>query len=107
LAALKRGDKVIATARSRSLSKLDDLKEKGGDVVELDVTDSLQNLHTVAAKAVAIHGRIDVLVNNAGTCCPLFHASYNCRKSHTFYVGFSVFGALEENTPEETESQFQ
>jgi NAD(P)-dependent dehydrogenase (short-subunit alcohol dehydrogenase family) len=67
-AALKRRDKVIATARSRSFSKLDGLKEKGADVIELDVTDSLQNLRAIAAKAVTIHGRVDVLVNNAGTC---------------------------------------
>jgi len=85
LAALRRGDKVIATARARSAAKLSDLKEKGADVLELDVTDSLDKLREVAKKAVAIHGRVDVVVNNAG---------------------FIQNGFLEEATPEETFSQF-
>ena len=66
LEALKRGEKVIATGRSRSIAKLDDLKARGADVIELDVTSPLETLHEVAKKAVQIHGRIDVLVNNAG-----------------------------------------
>jgi len=85
LALLERGDKVIATARSRSLTKLSDLKERGANTLELDVTAPLGQLHAVAKTAIAIHGKIDVVVNNAG------------------YV---AFGALEENTPEETLSQF-
>jgi NAD(P)-dependent dehydrogenase (short-subunit alcohol dehydrogenase family) len=44
------------------------LKEKGAGVIELDVTDSIENLHKIAAKAIDIYGRIDVLVNNAGMC---------------------------------------
>lgn len=65
LAALKRGDKVIATARARSLSKLDDLKAQGADTIELDVTDTPGKLNEIAKNAVAIHGQVDVLVNNA------------------------------------------
>ncbi|TFY71287.1 hypothetical protein EVG20_g1726 [Dentipellis fragilis] len=85
LEALKRGDKVIATARGRSVEKLNELKEKGADVFELEVTAPLETLHEVAKKAVAIHGRIDILVNNAG---------------------YLAGGALEETTPEETYDQF-
>lgn len=66
LAALQRGDKVIATARARSFAKLDDLEQQGADVLEMDVTAPLETLHEVAKKAVAIHGRVDVVVNNAG-----------------------------------------
>lgn len=66
LAALRRGDKVIATARGRSVEKLNDLKAQGADVLELDVTVPLSDLQTIAAKAIAIHGAVDVVVNNAG-----------------------------------------
>ena len=74
---LARGDKVISTARARSLSKLNELKENGAETLELDVTAPLNELHAVAAKAVAIYGHIDVVVNNAG---------------------YIISGALEENT---------
>lgn len=66
LAALQRGDKVIATGRARSLAKLDDLKAQGAATLELDVTSPLDKLKEVAKEAVAIYGHIDVLVNNAG-----------------------------------------
>lgn len=66
IAALERGEKVIATARGGSLSQLEDLKALGADVLELDVTASLDELCVIAKKAIDIHGRIDVLVNNAG-----------------------------------------
>ncbi|KAI0041215.1 short chain dehydrogenase [Auriscalpium vulgare] len=85
LEALKRGDKVIATTRARSLGQLADLKGAGADVLELDVTAPLADLHTVAQAAIALHGHVDVLVNNAG---------------------YIAVGALEENTPEETLAQF-
>ncbi|ORX95868.1 hypothetical protein BCR34DRAFT_498167 [Clohesyomyces aquaticus] len=60
---ISRGDKVIATGRT--LSKLESLKETGADILQLDVTNSQQSLNETIAKAIAIHGRIDVLVNNA------------------------------------------
>ncbi|TFY80625.1 hypothetical protein EWM64_g3385 [Hericium alpestre] len=70
LEALKRGDKVIATSRARSIHKLDNLKHQGADVLELEVTAPLEELHEVAKQAIAIYGRVDVLVNNAGYYCP-------------------------------------
>jgi len=83
LAALKRGDKVVATARS--LSKIQDLRDAGADILELDVTSPIEKLHQAAKEAVSFHGKIDVLVNNAA---------------------YIAVGALEENTPEETFQQF-
>jgi len=85
LALLARGDKVISTARARSLPKLTELKENGAATLELDVTAPLNELHAVAAKAVAIYGHVDVVVNNAG---------------------YLISGPLEENTPEQTYEQF-
>ncbi|KAK0499058.1 hypothetical protein EDD18DRAFT_1070799, partial [Armillaria luteobubalina] len=85
LAALERGDKIIATARARSLHFLADLKETSAEMLELDVTAPPDDLKKVADKAVAIYGRVDVLVNNAG---------------------YILVGAPEESTPEETFDQF-
>jgi NAD(P)-dependent dehydrogenase (short-subunit alcohol dehydrogenase family) len=61
---LARGDKVLATARN--LSKIDYLKKIGAATLQLDVTSSPAELEKIAKEAVAVHGKIDVLVNNAG-----------------------------------------
>ncbi|PPQ66833.1 hypothetical protein CVT24_008692, partial [Panaeolus cyanescens] len=84
--ALSRGDHVIATGRSRSLSNLAPLEAQGAHTLELDVTWPLEKLKEAAEKAVAVYGRIDVLVNNAG---------------------YILVGSIEENTPEETMDQFK
>ncbi len=66
-AALKRGDKVAATARS--IADVADLKERFGDAalpLALDVTDPSQ-AHQVIHQAYAHFGWLDVLVNNAGS----------------------------------------
>lgn len=57
------GDKVIATARR--LDKIQHLEKLGATTLQLDITDSQSNLDRKIAKATQIHGRIDVLVNNA------------------------------------------
>ncbi|EMY70536.1 SDR family NAD(P)-dependent oxidoreductase [Leptospira vanthielii] len=65
-AALQRGDKVAATARS--VGNLADLKEKYGDQVltlELDVTKPNQVKHVVE-EAHSHFGRLDIILNNAG-----------------------------------------
>lgn len=65
-AALKRGDKVAATARK--LSSIAALKEKYGPNVltlELDVTNTEQ-VKAVVAQAHAHFGLLDVVLNNAG-----------------------------------------
>ncbi|KAF8310195.1 NAD(P)-binding protein [Clavulina sp. PMI_390] len=63
---LKRGDKVIATNRG-DLSRLDDLKQAGAHVMECDVTAPHDTMKEVARIAEGVYGRIDVVVNNAGT----------------------------------------
>ena len=66
-AALAAGDTVVATARSPE--KLAGLAPAGAedrlDAIALDVTDGAA-ITAAVADAVARHGRIDVLVNNAG-----------------------------------------
>lgn len=65
LEALKRGDKVIATARG-DLSRLSDLKEAGAHLMECDVTVPVEQMQEIAKTAEVVYGRVDVLVNNAG-----------------------------------------
>ena len=65
-AALERGDKVAATART--LDDVADLSERFGDAVlplALDVTDAEQ-VRQVVERAHAHFGRLDVVINNAG-----------------------------------------
>lgn len=65
-AALKRGDKVAATARQ--LTSIADLKEKYGENVltlELDVTNADQ-VKAAVEQAHAHFGRLDIVLNNAG-----------------------------------------
>ncbi|KAF3479450.1 short-chain oxidoreductase [Arthroderma uncinatum] len=83
LEALRRGDKVIATARKPE--KIEKLKEAGADIFGLDVTSSLDDIRRLVWEAHNIHGHIDILVNNAG---------------------YIQQGALEEVSPEETYALF-
>ena len=85
-AAAEAGDVVVATARQ--VDRLDDLVAGHPDrieAVQLDVTDTAR-ASTLVAEVVARHGRIDVLVNNAG-------------RTHV--------GAVEETTDAELRSLFE
>jgi NAD(P)-dependent dehydrogenase (short-subunit alcohol dehydrogenase family) len=85
-AALSRGDRVAATARSTA--SLDDLALEYGDALlplQLDVTD--RDAVTAAVQsAIATFGRLDVIVNNAG---------------------YGLFGAVEELTERELREQME
>lgn len=59
-----RGDLVIATGRS--LEKLKRFEQSGVSILQLDVTDGQESLNGTVSKAISVHGRVDVLVNNAG-----------------------------------------
>ncbi|RHZ49210.1 putative short-chain oxidoreductase [Aspergillus thermomutatus] len=81
--ALSRGDKVIATARN--IAKLAHLREAGAAVMQLDVTASQEELDQKASDAIAIYGKVDILVNNAA---------------------YTQFGTLEDMNHDEYLSQF-
>ncbi|TFY67125.1 hypothetical protein EVG20_g4054 [Dentipellis fragilis] len=78
-AVLARGDKVIITGRPGSKEKMqgmvDALPDNERDesrirLLELDVTDTTENIRLIMKTAVDFWGRIDVLVNNAGIVVP-------------------------------------
>ncbi|KAE8992287.1 hypothetical protein PR003_g21293 [Phytophthora rubi] len=87
LAALARGDRVIATARDASMleNKLQDLVHQGARALALDVTATDAELKKVISRALSFYGTIDILVNNAA---------------------FLLGGAIEECTDEEAYQQF-
>ncbi|EEP78943.1 conserved hypothetical protein [Uncinocarpus reesii 1704] len=63
LQVLKRGDKVIATARNAG--RLTALKEAGADIVELDVSADFETIQKALKNSHGIYKRLDILVNNA------------------------------------------
>ncbi|HEX3982262.1 MAG TPA: oxidoreductase, partial [Acidisoma sp.] len=81
-ALLARGDAVIGTTRNGSA---DVARGKGRlDILELDVTDA-QAVKKAVAAAIKLHGRIDVVINNAG---------------------YGLLSSVEEATDEEIEHVF-
>ncbi|RYC81826.1 hypothetical protein BFJ63_vAg15276 [Fusarium oxysporum f. sp. narcissi] len=63
-ALLAAGDKVIATARNPTSIK--HFQKAGASVLKLDLTASQADFDQLAETAIGIHGRVDVVVNNAG-----------------------------------------
>ena len=61
---LRRGDKVIATARN--LQSIRALADAGAETLALDVGVSVQEIDSTVNKALGIYGRIDVFLSNAG-----------------------------------------
>lgn len=84
--ALNAGHKVIATSRNPSNTPelVKELESKGGSWLKLDVCST--DLPNVLDKALSIHGKIDVVVNNAG---------------------FSLLGAVEDISDSEARSQME
>jgi NAD(P)-dependent dehydrogenase (short-subunit alcohol dehydrogenase family) len=83
---LKRGDKVVATARNTD--SLTELVKQYGDAIlplQLDVNDRAAGFAAVE-KAVAHFGTIDVLINNAG---------------------YGLFGTIEETSEQEARDQIE
>ena len=83
---LKRGDKVVATARNTE--SLSDLVAQYGDAIltlQLDVTNKAQCFEVVS-KAKEHFGTLDVLINNAG---------------------YGLFGTVEEASEQEARDQFE
>ena len=67
LKALGSGFAVVGTVRNRERAgkQVQQIEEQGGKCLELDVTDS-KACFDVFQQAEKLHGRVDVLVNNAG-----------------------------------------
>ncbi|KAJ5135626.1 uncharacterized protein N7515_004904 [Penicillium bovifimosum] len=82
-AVLARGDNVIATARNAD--RIAHLKKIGAATMQLDITVSQSELDRKAEEAIAVYGRVDVLVNNAG---------------------YTQFGTVEESSHDEWYAQF-
>lgn len=85
-AALKRGDKVAATARN--INSITALKETYGDqvlILEVDVTNASQ-VQNAISQANEYFGRLDIVLNNAG---------------------YSLVGTIEEGSTDEVKAMYE
>jgi NAD(P)-dependent dehydrogenase (short-subunit alcohol dehydrogenase family) len=100
--ALKRGDKVVATARS--LADIAPLADQFGDAVlplALDVTNRDQ-VADVVAKAHAHFGRLDIVLNNAGyaeTRAQVFAGGANTNFGDPAATSASLFKIVDSEPP--------
>ena len=70
---------------ARRIEKMNDLIEKGGHALKLDVTDH-ESIKAAVSQLLSEQNRIDVLVNNAG---------------------YAIYGAVEDTTIEDARRQFE
>ena len=75
----------IVYGAARRLDRMKDLVALGGHAIEMDITNEAQTSDAVD-QIIAQHGRIDVLVNNAG---------------------YSVYGSVEDVSQEDARRQFE
>lgn len=67
-AVLAHGHHLIASSRnpSKTPDLVQEVKQNGGHWLTLDVTSPSKDIKRTIDEAVALHGRLDVVVNNAG-----------------------------------------
>lgn len=78
-------DGHIVYGAARRVEKMKELEDAGGHTLKMDVLEEDQ-MHSGISQIVAEHGRIDVLVNNAG---------------------YAVYGSVEDITIDEARRQFE
>src|SRR6266404_770168 len=83
-AVLIQGDVVIGTTRSGTVDLGTDIRVERLHVLPMELSD-VQQIHTTVKQAHALYGRLDVIVNNAGS---------------------GLLGAIEEATDDEAEKVF-